>query len=159
MYCVRHVSVHCRRVLARRVTSGSQESVRAAISAYYQMEQYGFTTSLPSDPAFGEGIITAVAHTAFGDGNFTSEEKGWIKGHFLSLNYPEETIDRALNCTNSLTNLIQLMADPRLYKAKKMLIYDCFRVANVDGEYGSFTLVWVWYPTYVTVVYVTVVWL
>jgi hypothetical protein len=98
------------------------------------MNHYGFKSAPSSDAVFGEGMITAVANTAFGDGEFSDDEKKWIRGHFLSQNYSEQVVDDALNnCTQSLVKVVKLMADPRLQKAKKMLIYDCFRVASVDG--------------------------
>lgn len=129
------LSAYSSRILARRLSSGSSDSTCTIISSFYHLDQYGFSSPLPYDPAFSEGVITTVANTAFGDGTFSADEKKWMKGHFLSLNYPEEIVDKALNdCTNSLEKVVQLIADPRLQNSKKMLIYDCFRLASVDGE-------------------------
>mmetsp|Transcript_16704 Transcript_16704/g.31330 ORF Transcript_16704/g.31330 Transcript_16704/m.31330 type:complete len:139 (+) Transcript_16704:2-418(+) len=79
-------------------------------------------------------MITALVSTSFGDGNFSESEKGWIRGHFLTLNYPEEFIEKAMSeSATNLASVVLLMHNPKLERAKKIMLYDALRAASTDG--------------------------
>ena len=62
-----------------------------------------------------------------------NRKKKWIRGHFLTLNYPEEFVDSSLNdSAMNISSVVLLMQNPKLERAKKILIYDAIRAASSD---------------------------
>ena len=116
--------------ITRRLLS---TEARDAVSAFYLSDKYGLTAPPSTDIEFAKGMITALASTSFGDGNFSKEEQAWIRGHFLTLNYPEEFINATLNeSAMNLASVVLLMHNPKLERAKKILLYDAVRAASSD---------------------------
>ena len=106
---------------------------RDKISTFYLQDKYGLDSPPSVDPGFGQGMITALASMAFGDGEFSEKEKEFVKGHFLTLNYPEKMIDDALeNSADAMSSVVLLMANPKLERAKRIMLYDGLRVASSD---------------------------
>lgn len=113
-------------------TSASSAS-RDAVSAFYLSDKYGLTAPPSTDEDFAKGMITALVGTSFGDGKFSDAEKQWIRGHFLTLNYPEEFVDSSLDeSAMNLSAVVLLMQNPKLQLAKKILLYDAIRAASSD---------------------------
>ena len=123
----------CTSRLCLSSTTSTSSPSREAVAAFYLSDKYGLTAPPSNDEEFAKGMITALASAAFGDGDFSESEKKWIRGHFLTLNYPEEFVDSSLNdSAMNISSVVLLMQNPKLERAKKILIYDAIRAASSD---------------------------
>ena len=119
MISIRRLGCFSSRLLSSSATSSSLSG--EAVSSFYLSDKYGLSAPPSTDEVFAKGMITALVGTSFGDGNLSDAEKEWIRGHFLTLNYPEEFVETSLDESAMNLSAVVLLMQARTGKEDSLI--------------------------------------